>query len=495
MSDWQKPNLLIVDDDPLIRDTLAFALSDEFDLLTAPDRVSAIHSLQLSHRPPQLALVDLGLPPETHRPSQGFALIGELLALDPAMKILVLSGQNSSTYDRRAMTMGAVDCIAKPAQPDRIREVLRKALRFHAAEVAEVAKFSNSGDRLIGQSLPLQRLRQQIISYADSPYPVLIEGESGSGKELVSVALHQQAPSRRGKPWLALNCASIAPTLIEAALFGHSKGAFTGASGQRPGYFEDAQDGTLFLDEIGELPNELQAKLLRVLEKGEFQRLGETQVRRSRARIVAATNRNLRNEIRLGNFRVDLYHRLSVFTLEVPPLRDLGNDKLELLQHFKEFYALECNLPSFILDESALAAWQRYTFSGNVRELRNIVIRLTTRYAGQTVTAAMLEEEFDWSAGDKSRAGCTMDGCAQPVESLVAQAQRVLETAANSGSHFELDQTLRNLERAYLDAAMAITRGNMTQAAKLLGVHRTTLYSRLEALDRNLSSAKLTLQR
>jgi two-component system nitrogen regulation response regulator GlnG len=235
MSDWQKPKLLIVDDDPLIRDTLAFALSDEFDLLTAPDRVSAINSLQLSPRPPQLALVDLGLPPETHRPNQGFALIGELLALDPAMKILVLSGQNSSTYDRRAMTMGAVDCIAKPAQPDRIREVLRKALRFHAAEVAEVAKFSNSGDRLIGQSLPLQRLRQQIISYADSPYPVLIEGESGSGKELVSVALHQQSPSRHGKPWLALNCASIAPTLIEAALFGHSKGAFTGASGQRPG--------------------------------------------------------------------------------------------------------------------------------------------------------------------------------------------------------------------------------------------------------------------
>jgi two-component system nitrogen regulation response regulator GlnG len=243
------------------------------------------------------------------------------------------------------------------------------------------------------------------------------------------------------------------------------------------------------------LPNELQAKLLRVLEKGEFQRLGETQVRRSRARIVAATNRNLRNEVRLGNFRVDLYHRLSVFTLEVPPLRDLGNDKLELLQHFKEFYALECNLPSFILDESALAAWQRYTFSGNVRELRNIVIRLTTRYAGQTVTAAMLEEEFDWSAGDKSHTGWMMDGCTQPVESLVAQAQRVLETAANSGSHFELDQTLRNLERAYLDAAMAITRGNMTQAAKLLGIHRTTLYSRLEALDRNLASAKLTPQR
>ena len=220
MSDWQKPRLLIVDDDPLIRDTLAFALSDEFELLTAADRLSAIHSLQTSPKPPQLALVDLGLPPETHRPNQGFALISELLAADPAMKILVLSGQNSGAYERRAMTMGAVDCIAKPAQPDLIREVLRKALRFHAAEVAEGAKFGHSGDRLIGQSLPLQKLRQQIISYADAPYPVLIEGESGSGKELVSVALHQQSTSRRGKPWLALNCAAIAPTLMEAALFG-----------------------------------------------------------------------------------------------------------------------------------------------------------------------------------------------------------------------------------------------------------------------------------
>lgn len=495
MSDWQKPRLLIVDDDPLIRDTLAFALSDEFELLTVADRLSAIQSLQTSPKPPQLALVDLGLPPETHRPNQGFALISELLAADPAMKIVVLSGQNSGAYERRAMTMGAVDCIAKPAQPDLIREVLRKALRFHAAEVAEVAKFGNSGDRLIGQSLPMQKLRQQIISYADAPYPVLIEGESGSGKELVSVALHQQSTSRRDKPWLALNCAAIAPTLIEAALFGHCKGAFTGASGQRSGYFEDAQDGTLFLDEIGELPNELQAKLLRVLEKGEFQRLGETQIRRSRARIVAATNRNLRNEIRLGNFRIDLFHRLSVFTLEVPPLRDLGDDKLELLLHFKGFYARECNLPSITLDESAFAAWQRYRFSGNVRELRNIVIRLTTRYAGQTVTAAMLEEEFDWSAGGQPDTACTMDTCTQPGESLPAQAQRILEMAANSGRNFGLDQTLRNWERAYLDAAMAITRGNMTQAAKLLGIHRTTLYSRLEALNRNLASAKLTLQR
>src|SRR6185295_3707715 len=210
-----------------------------------------------------------------------------------------------------------------------------------------VAEGADTG--LVGLDAAIVKLKQQIRQYADSPFPVLIEGESGSGKELVAASLHRQS-SRAMKPYLALNCAAISPNLVEATVFGHAKGAFTGAATARAGYFEDARDGTLFLDEIGELPLELQAKLLRVLENGEYQRVGETNTRVSQARILAATNRDLKAEIKAGRFRADLYHRLSVFTLAVPPLRDLGEDKLMLLRHFSDFYAQQGNAAPFLLD-------------------------------------------------------------------------------------------------------------------------------------------------
>jgi len=292
---------------------------------------------------------------------------------------------------------------------------------------------------------------------------VLIEGESGSGKELVAHSLHRLS-SRGARPYLALNCAALAPTLIEATLFGYAKGAFTGATAAKAGYFEDAQDGTLFLDEIGELPLEMQAKLLRVIENGEFQRLGETQRRVSRARVIAATNRDLRQALRQGSFRADLYHRLSVLSLQVAPLRELDRDRLALLEHFRRLYARQSGAEPFALDDAAEARWLRYAFPGNVRELRNIVIRLITKYAGQRVSAAELEPELD------------LEVAAADPGTLAEQAQRQLERAAG----FNLDETLMAWERAYIDAALRITRGNMSQAAKLLGVNRTTLYSRMD---------------
>ena len=233
---------------------------------------------------------------------------------------------------------------------------------------------------------------------------MLIEGESGSGKELIAAALHRQSP-RAAKPFLALNCAAISPNLVEPTLFGYSKGAFTGATTSRAGYFEDAKDSTLFLDEIGELPLELQAKLLRVLENGEFQRVGETQNRVSNARVIAATNRDMRQEIRNGRFRADLYHRLSVFTIAVPSLRDLGDDKRLLLDQFRDFYARQAAVAPFELDAKAMQLWLDYGFPGNVRELRNIVIRLTTKCAGQTVNAEQLEAELDMESMQLDCAG------------------------------------------------------------------------------------------
>jgi len=451
-----KPGLLVVDDDPLITDTLAFALQADYAVHACDSRQQAIELLRQLRDAPPLALVDLGLPPAPHTPDEGFQLIADLLAHSPSMKIFVLSGQNDAANARHARALGAWEFVAKPSDPALLRRLLARALELPAAEAPE----------LVGASPVLAKLKQQIAQFAGSPYPVLIEGESGSGKELVARNLHQLSP-RSSRPYLTLNCAAISPTLVEPTLFGYVKGAFTGAASNKAGYFEDAQDGTLLLDEIGELPLELQAKLLRVLENGEYQRVGETQRRVSRCRVIAATNRDLRRDVKQGAFRADLYHRLSVFSLNVPPLREMEGDKLQLLEHFRRFYAAQSGMQAFELDDDATARWALYDFPGNVRELRNVVIRLTTKYSGQRVSVAELEPELDLEA--------LYPGSAVEGGAIVEQAVRQLE---RSGA-FNLDETLRAWERGYIEAALRLTRGNVSQAAKLLGVNRTTLYSRM----------------
>ena len=473
MSDpGSKPRLLIVDDDPLITDTLAYALGKDFEVLVSDSRSHAVSLLRQLDAPPQLALVDLGLPPTPHRPDEGFQLIGDLLAHSAAIKILVLSGQADAANARHARALGAAEFVTKPADPANLKRILEHALQFRAAEISGSSAVEEG--MLIGRSPAIQKLRNQVSQCADSPFPVLIEGESGSGKEMVANALHRLS-GRREKPSLALNCAAIAPTLVEPTLFGYVKGAFTGAMTNKSGYFEDAADGTLFLDEIGKLPLELQAKLLRVLENGEYQRVGETQRRFSRARVIAATNRDLRGEIKKGNFRADLYHRLSVFTINVPPLRDMDEDRVLLLEHFSRFYADQAKLPPFTLDEPATKLWRDYHFPGNVRELRNIVIRLTTKYAGQRLAVDELEPELDITAQMASEFGPPSD-----PDTLIEQAQAHLQRERS----FNLDSMLKAWEQGYIEAAMKLTRGNVSQAAKLLGINRTTLYSRMESLQK-----------
>jgi DNA-binding NtrC family response regulator len=466
-----KPELLIVDDDPLITDTLNFVLSRDFNVYVAESRPQVKSLLRQLDHAPQLALVDLGLPPTPHRPDEGFRLISELIATSPSIKILVLSGQSDETNARHARTLGAIEFIAKPCEPERIKQLLLDALAIRDAEIGAAAEGG-----LVGRSLPIEKLRQQITQYANSPFPVLIEGESGTGKELAAAALHRQGP-RAAKPFLALNCAAISPTLVEPTLFGYAKGAFTGATSARSGYFEDARDGTLFLDEIGELPLELQAKLLRVLENGEYQRVGETQGRVSNARVIAATNRDLRQEIRAGRFRADLYHRLSVFTIAVPALRETGEDRRTLLDHFREFYARQAAVAPFDFDDRALALWLDYGFPGNVRELRNIVIRLTTKHGGQKVNAEQLQSELDMeSLEDVEVPGVTLG---QDFKSVLESAKKHLQRQKG----FSLDETVQQWERAYVEAALTLTQGNLSQAAKLLGIHRTTLYSRMQTYN------------
>jgi DNA-binding NtrC family response regulator len=314
--------------------------------------------------------------------------------------------------------------------------------------------------------------------YAPTPFPILIEGESGSGKELVATAI-QRLNQHSNTPFLVFNCAAISPNLLASTLFGHAKGAFTGANQSQSGFFENAADGTLFLDEVGELPPELQANLLRVLENGEYQRVGETHTRQSRARVIAATNRDLRQEVRAGNFRLDLYHRLSVFTIHVPALRELGSDKSLLLNHFRDFYARQSNRDKFELSSKALALWENYSFPGNTRELRNITIRLITKYPGVVVSEEQLTAELDLT-----EKVVLPHNLLDPVDQARQQLQQ--------SSQFNLDQVLQELTAHYIQAAMELTHDNISEAAKILGMNRTTLYSRMETLQKHQQAGTST---
>ena len=461
-----KPHLLIVDDDPLIAESLSYFLGREFQVRTASNRREALDALRTPPTP-ALALVDLGLPPQPHTPSEGFELIANILALAPDTRIVVLSGQNDGANGRHARTLGATEFIGKPAAPDHLLQVLQRVGRFREG-------VSAPGDGLIGDSAAILRLKTQVRQFADAPFPVLVEGESGTGKELVANALHRLG-SRREAPFLALNCAAISPSLVEATLFGHAKGAFTGAAGARSGYFEDAGSGTLFLDEIGDMPLELQPKLLRVLENGQFQRIGETQDRHASARIIAATNRNLQEEVKAGRFRGDLYHRLSVLSLTMPPLRDRDMDCMLLLRHFLAQYATQAAAPVPTLNPDAEQMLRRYAFPGNVRELRNIAIRLCAKHPGSHLSVEQLVEELDQPASPQAPAPS-----ADPVEELV----RHVRTEMSAG-RFNLEQTLLAIEAGCIDAAQEMTAGNLSQAAKLLGINRTTLYNRLQVIARS----------
>ena len=454
---------MIVDDDPLIREGLAVAFHNDYEIYQADSRTAAIDLLRTLSAPPQLALIDLGLPPTPHRPEEGFYLIAELLAHSPNINIFVLSGQDDQSNARHARALGAIDFIAKPCAPLKIKEYLDDALKVQKSKAGD-EYLDGQLLGLVGQSPPIKELRNQIEMYAAIPYPVLIEGESGCGKELVAAAIQKQGTNSKA-PFKVLNCAAIAPTLIEPTLFGYSKGAFTGATNAQSGFFEDASDGTLFLDEIGEMPLELQTKLLRVLENGEYQRVGETTTRKSRARIIAATNRNLRDSVRTGMFRADLYHRLNVFSIHVPPLRELGQDKLVLLNHFRAYYARQINQPLFELQPEALQLWEQYSFPGNTRELRNIVIRLATKHPGKTVSAMQLQDEFDPLEILSPAPGPSPDSIKQQLQQ----------------GDFNLNQHLHEQEGRYINAALELASGNISEAAKLLGINRTTLHSRMGA--------------
>ncbi len=455
----KKPTLLLVDDDAIIADSLEFVLSEEYQVERASDRQSSFALIDKLVDSPSLALVDLGLPPNTHRPDEGLAVIRKISQMHPSTRVLVLSGQDDKQHLFQAKEDGAVDFISKPCDIAEIKVRLKRQIVAGGGEAGH-----GDIEGIVGSSEEIELLRQQIRQIADSPYPVLIEGESGSGKEVTARNLHR-CSSRKHEPFLTLNCAAFNGELLESQLFGHVKGAFTGATETKKGFFEEVASGTLLLDEVADLPLDLQAKLLRVLEDGEFYRLGETQPRHSSARVLAATNKDIFAAMRNKEFREDLYHRLSVLTVRVPSLNERDGDKLELLDYFTEQVAEQ--VAPFKLDEAALKLWDAYTFPGNVRELRNIIIRLSAKYPGQTIKPEVLQRE--------------MSGL-QRHDQAADDHDDWLRAALNDAG-FQLDRLLKSVEKKAIEAAMRVHGGNVSKAAAMLGINRTTLYGRMDRLD------------
>ncbi len=459
LSSEKKPTLLLIDDDAIIADSLEYVLSDEYQITRACDRSSSFELIDKMQDSPALALVDLGLPPNTHRPDEGLAVIRKISQMHPSTRVLVLSGQDNRKHVFQAKEDGAVDFISKPCDIAEIKVRLKKQI------IASGGDAPGHGDieGIIGSSEEIELLRMQIRQIADSPYPVLIEGESGSGKEVTARNLHR-CSSRKQEPFLTLNCAAFNGELLESQLFGHVKGSFTGATDTKKGFFEEAGAGSLLLDEVADLPLDLQAKLLRVLENGEYYRLGETQPRHSSARVLASTNKDIFAAIKSNQFREDLYHRLSVLTVRVPSLKERDGDAYELLLYFMQQVAEQVS--TFKLDTEALNLWNNYTFPGNVRELRNIIIRLSAKYPGQTIKPEVLKRE--------------MSGL-QRHNGTISSEDWLSSALHDSG--FQLDRLLRMVEKQAIEIAMRENDGNVSKAAEKLGVNRTTLYGRMDRFE------------
>jgi len=456
----KKPTLLVIDDDSIIADSLEYMLSDDYHIERAVDRQTSFDLLSQVKHSPTLALVDLGLPPDIHTPDEGLAVIRQISRLYPSTRIVVLSGQDSQQYKRQAIDAGAVDFIDKPCDIAQIKARLITQLKISGNEPSVRSQLVG----IVGSSEPIELLKMQIIQLANSPYPLLIEGESGSGKEVVARNLHL-CSDRHRQLFLTLNCAAFNGELLESQLFGHIKGAFTGATEAKKGFFEEVGNGTLLLDEVADLPLDLQAKLLRVLEDGEYYRLGETQPRYATARVLAATNKDIFNGIEEGFFREDLYHRLSVLTIRVPNLRERDNDRFELLDYFKR--QVSDQVPTFQFDDAALKVWGNYAFLGNVRELRNIVIRLSAKYAGQLIKPEVLRLEM--TGRQKNLNSKTKDSWLR---------------SSLSEDGFQLDKILKSVEKELIEMAIADHNGNMSKVAEMLGINRTTLYGRMGKIER-----------
>lgn len=442
--------ILIVDDEKNIRSGLAIAFEDEgYDTLEAEDGQKAW--TLVNKRSVDLVITDLRMPVMS-----GYDLLKKINAAYPTLPVIVLTGHGSIEDAVQAMRDGAVDFFTKPVDLDHLVLTVGKALsnrlvseqnRQLKAEI-ETLKKRQGYQKIIGKSAPVVRMMQIIEQVAASKASVLVTGESGTGKELVADALHKLSPRSSG-PLVKVNCASLSPTLLESELFGHEKGAFTGAVSQKKGRFELADGGTIFLDEIGEIDLSTQVKILRVLQERCFERVGGEETISVDVRVVAATNRNLEEEIKKGSFREDLYYRLNVVHIEVPPLRERREDIPLLIADFLETFNKEDGRQVEGFTSAARKAMLAYSWPGNIRELRNTVESCVVLSRGREIDVDDLPPQITSQTGDeeiKIKVGTTLD-----------EAERIL--------------ILTTIDHC---------KGNKTRAAEVLGIGRKTLHRKLE---------------
>lgn len=445
------PPLLIVEDDLALQKQIKWSL-DRFESVLADDVPSAL--AQFRRHGPAVVTMDLGLPPDQDSVSEGFKLLEQLLEQDPAVKVIVLTGQNDQANALRAIRLGAYDFLAKPIDPDVLSLTVERAYRLYDLQqqnrrLQSLVTGEGIGG-LITRDQRMLKICRTIEKVASSDATVLLLGESGTGKELLAQGLHD-ASKRKGR-FVAINCAAIPENLLESELFGYEKGAFTGATKTTVGKIETANGGTLMLDEIGDLPLSLQGKLLRFLQQRSIERLGGRQEIPVDVRIVGATHQNLRKLIGDGLFREDLYYRLAEIVVDIPPLRERSGDAVLLSHFFLRRYAAEQRRPLLSIGEEAARTIETHTWPGNVRELQNLMKRMAIMVDGDRIGR---------------------DDLGLP---RVDEAER-------EPPPIDLRTVRERAERQAVVTALAHTDGNIVKAAELLGVSRPTLYDLMARLQ------------
>ncbi|MCL4190556.1 MAG: PEP-CTERM-box response regulator transcription factor [Thermoguttaceae bacterium] len=439
-----KPHLLLVDDDEDIRMQMRWALESEYEIHLAEDRRTAMQTFT-EHRPP-VTLLDLGLPPNPGDPTEGFAVLTDILNADPLAKVIIVTGQSDKQNAVQAVGLGAYDFLCKPLELDELRVILRRChqvakLEHQYRQMQE--QFSlDEFQEMLGSSANMQQVFTLLRKVAPSDASVLILGESGTGKEMAGRAIHRLSLRKDG-PFVAINCGAIPENLLESELFGHEKGAFTGAHAARPGRLELANDGTLFLDEIGELSTALQVKLLRFLQERSIERVGGRKLIPVDTRVIAATNADLKTAVAEGSFREDLFYRLAVVTIRIPPLRERDDDVVLLAKAFLKRFAAQEGRDGLVIDERAARAIREYRWPGNVRELENRVKRAVIMAEGNTIRAGDLE----------------------------LTSSEEIQIAAHT-----LKEAREALEREMVSRSLQKHGGKIAPAAADLGVSRPTLY-------------------
>lgn len=461
---WQ---LLIVDDEEAARYGMRRALASFGHEIAEAESVEAAR-LRIEERRPDLLLLDVNLPG-----TSGLEFLGELQGSENPPLVILITAHGSERMAVEAIKSGAHDYLSKPFELDELRLVVKNALetvqlrRENLRLRQRIEAEGAARGALIGNSEAMRRVRSMIEKVAETDATILVRGESGTGKELVAREIHERSQSRRSGAFVAVNCAALPSELIESELFGHEKGAFTGASARRRGKFEQADGGTLFLDEIGDMSANVQAKLLRALEERRIERLGGTESLPVDVRIISATHRPLEQEIESGNFRADLFYRLQVVTVEIAPLRERHEDIPVLAETFARLAAERYNLPLRPLAQSALRRLIEYEWPGNVRELRNTIERAAILAEGDELTLHDLPDEIRTEARRSEGGG---------REVVLSDDELSVPFTAD----FRLDK--REFERRYIARCLEDSGGNVTRAAVLLGMHRQSLQHKLREL-------------